>query len=155
MNERRPAPALGRDLPVWWEPSTPSDACARPSERTVLLLYGEALAALRRARRLGDPRVDLGRALSILTELAASLAEREDREAVINLASLYHYMIHRLMEAVECGNPVPIIEVERLLQTLWEGWVQVIQSDVGSGFPDSLEEHDGPASSPPSLLSAS
>jgi flagellin-specific chaperone FliS len=100
----------------------------------VLLLYGEALAALRRARRLGDPRADLGRALSILAELAASLAEREDREAVLNLASLYHYMIHRLMEAVECGSPVPIIEVERLLQTLWEGWVQVMQSDVGGGF---------------------
>jgi flagellin-specific chaperone FliS len=64
-------------------------------------------------------------------------------------------MIHRLMEAVECGSPVPIIEVERLLQTLWEGWVQVMQSDVGGGFPDSLEEHDSPPSSPPSLLSAS
>jgi flagellar biosynthetic protein FliS len=122
----------------------------------VLLLYGAALAALRRARRrLGDPRADLGRALSILTELAASLAEREDREAVLNLASLYHYMIHRLMDAVECGDPAPMVEVERLLQTLWEGWIQVIQSDVGGGFPDSLEEHDRPAASPPSLLSAS
>ena len=78
MNDRRPWPTLGRDLPVWWEPGAPCDDCARPSERTVLLLYGEALAALRRARRLGDPRADLGRALSILTELAASLAEREE-----------------------------------------------------------------------------
>jgi flagellin-specific chaperone FliS len=131
------------DLPAWWTPPPPRDACAGAGERTVLLLYAEALAALRRARIASVNNVsDVGRVLAILAELTAALCEREDREEVVHLTSLYRYMSHRLMDVAELGALRGIGEVERLLQTLWEGWVQVIQPDVDGGFPASLEEDD-------------
>jgi flagellar biosynthetic protein FliS len=141
--------------PAWWAPPPARDACAGENERAVLLLYAEALAVLRRARRTEpDKPPDVERALTILVELAASLAAREDREAVANLAALYHYMIHRLLDVAELGSMQPVGEVERLLQTLWEGWVQVMQGDE-TGFPTSLEEDDRPDPRTPSAFSPS
>jgi hypothetical protein len=51
-------------------------------------------------------------------------------------------MSHRLMDVAELGTVQGIGEVERLLQTLWEGWVQVIHVEGDGGFPASLEEDD-------------
>ena len=131
------------DLPAWWTPPSPRDACAGVSDRVVLLLYTEALAALRRARLTPKNSVQhVDHALAILAELTTALCEEEDREAVVPLASLYRYMSHRLMEVAELGALRAIGEVERLLQTLWEGWVQVIQVGGDGGFPASLEEDD-------------
>lgn len=139
------------NLPVWWNPPPPRDACAGAGERVVLLLYAEALAALRRARITPKNSIrDVDRALAILAELTTALCEGEDQEAVVHLASLYRYMSHRLMDVAELGALRAIGEVERLLQTLWEGWVQVIQVDSDSGFPASLEEDDRGAP-PPSV----
>ena len=55
------------NLPEWWNPPPPRDACAGTGERVVLLLYAEALAALRRARITPKNRIQaVDRALAIL-----------------------------------------------------------------------------------------
>ncbi|MEO5657369.1 MAG: flagellar export chaperone FliS [Nitrospiria bacterium] len=130
-------------FPSWWMPSPAMDRCAEPSERAMLLLYTEALAHLKKARKMAARSFNIQSVIRILVELNASLAEREDREAVLNLAGLYRYMIHRLSTAAEPGLGAALIEVERLLQTLSDGWIQVIQTDDPEApFPDSLESDD-------------
>lgn len=134
----------GAGFPSWWMPSPAVDRCADPSERAMLLLYTEALAHLKKARSAAaDRSLNIQSVIRILVELNASLAEREDREAVLNLAGLYRYMIHRLSTAAELGVRAALAEVERLLQTLSDGWIQVIQSDdPAAPFPDSLQPDD-------------
>ncbi len=136
-------PVTTDGLPAWWTPQSPRDACPGAGERVVLLLYTEALAALRQARL--NPETNgqgVDRAMVIIAELTNALCEREDREEIVHLTSLYRYMSHRLMDVAELGASRAIGEVERLLQTLWEGWVQVIQDEVDDGFPASLKEDD-------------
>lgn len=134
---------MSNDLPSWWAPPPPTDVSATTNERVVLALYAEAMENLREARcGRSTARPDVGKTLNILSELIASLVAREDRDAVANLSSLYHYMIHRLLDPNEAGTDAALDEVTRLLQTLWDGWVQVIQPDVEDGFPDWLSQSD-------------
>jgi flagellar biosynthetic protein FliS len=90
--------------------------------------------------------------LAILSELSSTLAAREDREAVIDLLSLYHYMIHRLTTASQESVAVALDEVEHLFVTLFDGWIQVLQGESPGGFPESLEADDCRAT-PTTLLS--
>lgn len=129
-------------FPDWWAPP-PTDRCADPGDRAVLLLYTEALAHIRAARRaVSGLTVDMAPVLLILVELQASLAQRDDPEAVVNLAGLYRYMIHRVVEVTEWGTREALVEVEQLLQTLSDGWVQVMEGGDEAVFPPSLQSDD-------------
>jgi flagellin-specific chaperone FliS len=119
----------------------------------VLVLYSEALTLVRRAQvdRETASR-DLRVVLGILAELSSALTARDEREAVIDLLSLYHYMSHRLSTAGHDVASGALAEVEHLLVTLFDGWIQVLQGESPGGFPDSLEADDSRAT-PTTLLS--
>jgi flagellar protein FliS len=64
----------------------------------------------------------LGKAVSILGGLQASLDKTVDAEMTANLDSLYDYMQRRLLEA-NLRNDVTIVdEVSDLLQTIKAAW---------------------------------
>ena len=140
-------------LPAWWEPGPPTDHAVGASDRMVVLLYSEALTLLRRART--SPQA-AGRhvhsVLAILAELSNALVSREDREAVVDLLSLYRYMSHRLTTARDHVPAEALAEVEHLFVTLFDGWIQVLQGESQAGFPDCLEADDSRAV-PTTLLS--
>lgn len=137
-------------LPGWWEAPPPTDCCADPGDRAVLLLYTEALAHIRAARRaVPGVTVQMAPVLLILVELQTSLALRDDPEAVVNLAGLYRYMIHRVLEVAEWGRAEALVEVERLLQTLADGWVQVMEGGEEALFPQALQSDDQRMPFPP------
>ncbi len=144
---------FGDALPAWWEPARPTDAAVGASDRMVLLLYSEALALVRRARTVPrTARRDVHGVLAILSELSSRLAARNDRESVIDLLSLYHYMSHRLTTASHESVAGGLDEVEHLFVTLFDGWIQVLQEESPGGFPEFLEADDCRAA-PTSLLS--
>lgn len=144
---------FGDVLPAWWEPARPTDAAVGASDRMVLLLYSEALTLVRRARAVPrTARRDVHGVLAILSELSSTLAAREDREAVIDLLSLYYYMSHRLTTASHESVAVALGEVEHLFVTLFDGWIQVLQGESPGGFPESLEADDSRAT--PTTLSS-
>lgn len=133
-------------LPAWWAPSRPTDHAVGASDRMIVLLYSEALSRLRRARTSphgADRHVHT--VLAILAELSNALASREDQEAVVDLLSLYRYMSHRLTSTSQQVPVEALAEVEHLFDTLFDGWIQVLQGEWQAGFPDCLNTDDSRA----------
>lgn len=144
MTRHTPA---GAALPSWWAPDAPTDAGVASVDRVVVLLYSEALSLLRRARAAGlGRRRDVHAVMAILVELSNALTQREDRDEVVDLVSLYRYMMHRLTSASGQAVDEALAEVERLFVTLMDGWIQVLPGGSDSGFPDALESDDSRSS---------
>lgn len=139
-------------LPSWWVPVPPKDTAVASVDRVVVLLYAEALSLLRRARAVRTASHRERHAVTaILVELSNALTQREDRDEVVDLISLYRYMMHRLTAVQGADVDRALAEVERLFVTLMDGWIQVLPDGSDAGFPDTLESDDArstPASFP-------
>jgi flagellar protein FliS len=94
----------------------------------VIALYEGTVQAVGRAKQCLSTNDAWGRAKAIskavelLTELLSSLNHKEGGEISANLRRLYSYMQCRLLEAHAQKAEEPMDEVERLLETLLEGW---------------------------------
>jgi len=97
----------------------------------VLLMYQKAIASVADARlHLREGRIrERGRAISqthaILAELLVSLDVDKAPELGRNLRNLYCYMQQRLLDANFRQTDAPLEEVNRLLKTLGDSWVEV------------------------------
>lgn len=97
----------------------------------VRLLYRGAIGAVRTAREnleQGDIRGrsrQITKACSIIEELTVSLDKGRGGKVAADLAELYVYMHRRLIEANIEQIGGPLVEVEKLLQTLLEAWQQI------------------------------
>jgi flagellar secretion chaperone FliS len=96
--------------------------------RLVVALYEGALDATRQAVSCLHARDIFGRGkainkvIAILSELLASLDEKNGGEVAANLKRLYLYMQRRLIEAHARQASPPLVEVEKLIETMLEGW---------------------------------
>ena len=105
----------------------------------VRMLYRAARDATRRAQTylaaggIAERSREISTALSILSELCASLDPARGGPLSHSLAELYDYMQRRLLEANLRQKPEPLAEVESLLVTLLEGWEQA--QPVGEHSP--------------------
>ena len=105
---------------------------ANPLKLVELLYRGalDSIAAARRYLRLGDIRARsraISKAMAIVTELSLSLNHKDGGEVGRNLAELYGYIERLLIQSnVEQCEP-PLVEAERLLSTLLEGWTRCAQ----------------------------
>jgi flagellar protein FliS len=110
---------------------------ANPLKLVELLYRGalDSIAAARRYLRLGDIRARsraISKAMAIVTELSLSLNHRDGGEVGRNLAELYGYIERLLIQSnVEQCEP-PLVEAERLLSTLLEGWTLCAQGQPAS-----------------------
>lgn len=99
--------------------------------RLVQLLYRGAIDAVGTARQKlasGDIKsrsMSVTKAIEILAELASTLDREKGGELSVRLAALYDYMQRRLIQGNSEQTDAPLGEVERLLQTLEEAWLQV------------------------------
>ncbi len=95
------------------------------------LLYSAAIRAVGSARsHLGTGDIAsrskaISQAQAILSELDCSLDRDGGVEIAARLAQLYEYMQTRLTQANFDQSEAPLTEVERLLNTLQEGWQAV------------------------------
>jgi flagellar protein FliS len=103
---------------------------ASPME-LVRMLYSGAIAAVRAAREnlergeIRERSRQITKACSIIEELAISLDKERGGKVAQDLAALYVYMHQRLIQANVEQQKAPLVEVQKLLETLLEAWRQI------------------------------
>jgi flagellar protein FliS len=111
----------------------------------VLMLYDGCLRNLAQAREaLGRPEDDVARiqvintqllkAQAIISELQSGLNFEAGGEIATTLNRVYDYYNRRLFEANLRKQVAPVIEVERLIGELRDGWAEMLAKQ-GSGRP--------------------
>lgn len=115
--------------------SVESAVMSASQHQLVTLLFDGALSALVRARLfLQDGNIvkkgeSLSKAINIIDNgLKQGLDEGSDDELTRNLASLYRYMVHRLLRANLDNDIGGIEEVEALLRNIADAWKEVAGS---------------------------
>lgn len=100
----------------------------------VVMLYDGALRFIeggRLAMRAGDlarQNEALQRAQRIVAELLGTLDRAQGGEIAANLASLYGFVLDRLVQANLRDQEGPLDEASRTLRELREAWVQIASS---------------------------
>ncbi|EPK3139852.1 flagellar export chaperone FliS [Enterobacter cloacae] len=98
----------------------------------IVMLFDGAHSALIRARlfldagQLAEKGQALSKAINIIDNgLKAALNVEAEGELSINLASLYEYMVRRLLIANLHNDVEAIVEVENLLNNIADAWKQI------------------------------
>jgi flagellar protein FliS len=105
----------------------------------VVMLYDGALRHLLAAKTaIGQNDIHgrkeaVGRLLAIVSELQNTLDVERGGEIASSLDELYGYMMRRIMDAIARNNAAPLMEVERIIITLREGW-----QGIAAGAPTEL-----------------
>ncbi|MFT3783354.1 MAG: flagellar export chaperone FliS [Nibricoccus sp.] len=105
----------------------------------VLMLYDGALKFMGHARdaleapeetpgRIERINTNLVKAQNILIELQSNLNHEAGGEHAANLYRLYDYYTRRLFEANMKKKLEPVIEVERLVRQLRDGWAEMLRN---------------------------
>ena len=111
----------------------------------VLMLYDGALRFLGHARdalqsRDDGPRrieiinTNLLKAQNILSELQSSLNRDAGGDHAANLDRLYDYYLRRLFEANLHKKVEPVIEIEKLVRELRDGWAEMLRTQDAGGM---------------------
>ncbi len=99
--------------------------------KLVQLLYRGALDAVAEARMklaqgdIGGRNAAAMKTFAILAELSASLDHEKGGELSARLAALYDYMQRQLLEGNHTQTDSPFAEVEQLLNTLADAWLNI------------------------------
>jgi len=110
----------------------------------VIMCYEEAIRRLRQAEveyDRGDYATKaqhLGKAQNLIWELLACLDHEKGEALATNLASLYRYMLKRLIEGDVRREPQAFDEVADLLEELLEAWKAIAgNSELKAQFPQA------------------
>jgi flagellar protein FliS len=99
-----------------------------PPEQLVVMLYDGAVRFLEQAKLSlqdgKDASEPLGRAQDIIVELASSI-NRTAGEVAENLARLYDFWIHWLLQAQIRRDPAKVGEVLGMVRELREAWATI------------------------------
>jgi flagellar protein FliS len=110
-------------------------------EKVLLMLYEGAIRFTRQARdamnekRIADKGKYISKATAILSELMATLDFKAGGDLATDLENLYVFMIDKLIEGNIYNNPVCLENVEKLLNTLYVAWKDVIENPRPDGVP--------------------
>jgi flagellar protein FliS len=105
-----------------------SEILAADPLKLVELLYRAAIQSITDARehlrsgKIRERSNAISKAAAILSELMQSLDHDRGGEITRNLAELYDYMQRQLLKANMEQIESPLIEVNKLMATLLEGW---------------------------------
>lgn len=111
----------------------------------ILMLYDGALRFLghardalqspdESARRIETINTNLLKAQNILAELQSSLNHEAGGDHAANLDRLYDYYLRRLLEANMRKTVEPVIEVEKLVRELRDGWAEMLRTQEAGGM---------------------
>jgi flagellar secretion chaperone FliS len=113
--------------------------------RLVELLYRGAIESLRGARsavenrQIAERNRLITKGQAILAELALSLNHERGGQLSKELVELYDYMQRRLNEANANQSGEPLDEVCRLLETLLEGWLALVNEPDAVSVPSAFQ----------------
>lgn len=114
----------------------------------VLMLYDGALRFLGHARdslqapdenprRIEFINTNLLKAQNILAELQSCLNHEAGGDHAANLDRLYDYYLRRLFEANLRKKAEPVIEVEKLVRELRDGWAEMLRTQDAGGMTNA------------------
>lgn len=107
----------------------------------VCILYEHAILAVEHARDcigrgdIASRSKAISKAIAIIGELESSLDHKAGDDVAKNLARLYQYIRMRLLVANRNQDAKPLIEVERLLQTVSDAWNAIRPAAVPDPTP--------------------
>lgn len=102
-------------------------------EKILLMLYEGAIKFTKLAikaieeKKIADRGMNIGRAFDIIMELNNTLDHKVGGEVAVQLEQLYMFMMDQYTKANISGNPEPLQSNLKLLQTLYDGWVQAVE----------------------------
>ncbi len=102
-------------------------------EKILIMLYEGAIKFTKLAimavekNNVKDKCENIGRAYDIVLELNNTLDHKVGGEVAARLEQLYQYMIEQYIKANTTNDVEALKTVQKLLETLHEGWVQAIQ----------------------------
>lgn len=102
-------------------------------EKILLMLYEGAIKFTKLAikaaeeKKIADRGMNIGRAFDIIMELNNTLDHKVGGEVAVQLEQLYMFMMEQYTKANISGNPEPLKENLKLLNTLYDGWVQAVE----------------------------
>ena len=119
------------------------DAQSRSPLELVVMLYDGAIRFLGEARDAHERKdqwaraTAVSKALAIVGELRSTLNVEEGSSLAVELDRLYDYMMGRLLEVSTKRDLSGLQEVQQLLITVREGWVQVSAATTTNAPPPS------------------
>jgi flagellar protein FliS len=120
---------------------------AKP-EKILLMLYEGCIKFVRAAKarmvenKIAEKGKNISRALAILSELVNTLDHEVGGQLSADLESLYMFMMDTLIEANIHNRPDDLDKVDKLLTTLYEAWVDVVENPRPDGVPSPRLQPD-------------
>lgn len=102
-------------------------------EKILLMLYEGAIKFTKLAvkaieeKKIADRGVNIGRAFDIIMELNNTLDHKVGGEVAVQLEQLYMFMLEQYTKANITGTVEPLQANLKLLNTLYDGWVQAVE----------------------------
>jgi len=102
-------------------------------EKILLMLYEAAIRFTKHAiaaceeKKIADRGYNIGRAYDIILELNNTLDHKVGGEISQNLERLYVFMMEQYTKANITGQAEPLKSSLKVLETLYDGWVQAIE----------------------------
>jgi flagellar protein FliS len=102
-------------------------------EKVLLMLYEAAIKFIKKAiqacerKDIAERGINIGKAFDIVMELNNSLNHDMAPELTKNLEQLYMFVSEQLTQANIKGNPKPLVDSLKVLETLYSGWQQAIE----------------------------
>lgn len=102
-------------------------------EKLLLMMYEGAIKFTKLAiqaaeeKKIADRGMNIGRAYDIVMELNNSLDHKVGGDISKNLEQLYMFMTDQFTKANLSGDPAPLRNVLKLLETLYEGWQKAVE----------------------------
>ncbi|MGZ3769188.1 MAG: flagellar export chaperone FliS [Bdellovibrio sp.] len=102
-------------------------------EKILLMLYEGAIKFTKLAikaaeeKKIADRGINIGRAFDIVMELNNTLDHKVGGDIAVQLEQLYMFMMDQYTKGNITGNPEPLKSNLKLLQTLYDGWVQAVE----------------------------
>lgn len=103
-------------------------------EKLLLMMYEGAIKFTKLAiqaieeKKIADRGMNIGRAYDVIMELNNTLDHKVGGEISKNLEQLYMFMTDQLTKANISGQPEPLRDVLKLLETLYDGWSQAVEN---------------------------
>jgi flagellar protein FliS len=102
-------------------------------EKILLMLYEGAIRFTKQAiqacedKKIADRGINIGRAYDIVLELNNTLDHKVGGEISKNLEQLYMFIMDQFTKTNLTGNPKPLQDALKVLETLYEGWVLAVE----------------------------
>ena len=102
-------------------------------EKLLLLMYEGAIKHTKLAiiaceeKKIADRGTNIVKAYDIIMELNNTLDHKVAPEVAQHLEQLYMFITDQFTKANIAGDPVPLRSALKILETLYDGWVQAIE----------------------------